>query len=496
MESLQHLEGVIKNRLKNRLLVIASNTAPYVHFFQKDKVQHRIGTGGVVSALNAVLEASGGTWVAASQGDADSEAMDKDGFISVPPKKPAYRFRPLFLSKGDTNGYLHGVSNAAIVPWAHNAYVRPRFEEAWWKSYEKVNRQFADAIIKSIGDQDGFVWIQDYQLSLCSQYVKEKRPDLVVAQFWHVPWPNADVFKVNPWGEHILKGLLHNDLLGFHVPQYGFNFVDAVDQTLPARIDRESNTIHYQKGQTVIRHFPISIHYQGIHQEAKSIRPPALNQIRKNLGGTSQRFLVGLERFDYTKGLIEKFRGFDRFLEKNPEYQGKVTLVQVASPTREAVKEYRDYADDVVRVIEEINWKYEMGRWQPIILLHEFVSRQMLLSLYRLADACLVTSLHEGMNLVAKEYVTSKTDGDGVLILSKFTGAARELKSALLINPFSTHEISDAIKQAMEMPKAERMERMHQMQTYIREHDVFQWAADMLESISRLESSSPISSQK
>jgi len=365
--------------------------------------------------------------------------------------------------------------------------VRPAFKDQRWPAYQKVNRIFADKILESIGDKVGFVWLQDYHLALAAKYIKEKRPDIVTAHFWHIPWPNSEIFKICPWGEEIVEAMLHNDLVGFQIRYYANNFMDAVDQTLQARVDRERSRIFYKESLTHVKEFPISIDYSQVSALSASVSAQAVSDLRHKLGIVSEKVIVGVDRLDYGKGLAEKLMIMDELFRQSPEWIGKVTLVQMASPTRSNVPDYKSNAEKVFSLLEETNYKWGRDKWKPVIMLNMFVDYGAIMALYKMADCCLVTSLHDGMNLVSKEYATANPNG-GVLVLSKFTGSSRELDGAVLINPYAIAESARKLKGALEMPLEERKMRMAKMRQEIQDNDIYKWAADFIENISKLES--------
>ena len=486
MDSLSRLRDVVKRKIGGKDLVLVSHSEPYVNYYAEGEVKWRKASGGLVTALDPLMRACGGTWIAYASGEADHEVADRNGIVKVPPDEMKYALKRIRLEKEDLTNYLDGVSHSSLWPWCHFSFVRPEFKDERWEYYRKVNRIFADAVIESIGNRKGFVWIQDYQLSLVGKYIKEKRPDIVTAHFWHIPWPNAEIYKICPWGQEILGSLLYNDLLGFQVRYYANNFLDSADQTLQARVDREQSTVFYKDSQTLVKEFPISIdcHEKKLQEAGKQ----DMLSLRKHFGIISEKVGVGVDRMDYSKGLVEKFLAVNEFFRRYPAYAGKFTLVQVASPTRSQVPAYKENAEKVFSTAEEVNYRWGNGKWKPIILINEFLSSEEIAGLYGMSDCCLVTSLHDGMNLVSKEYAISKRDGSGMLLLSKFTGASRELKHAVLVNPYAIGETADALKQALEMPIEERKERMARMAQDVQDNDVYKWASDFIEHIAKLSS--------
>lgn len=391
------------------------------------------------------------------------------------------------MSPEQEEGYYYGFANEALWPLSHVSYVRPLFDEAHWLTYKAVNELFAEAVCDEVGDRKAFVFIQDYHLAPLSRLIKKQMPQVVTAQFWHIPWPNPEVFRICPWQEEILDGLLGNDLLGFQIRYHCNNFLDTVDSTLEARVDRERYEVTRQGQRTAVRPFPISIDF---HQVSEDARHTAVEEEMRNLarwlGVEGQVIGLGLDRFDYTKGIPERLRAFDRFLAKYPQYHGKVVFIQVGVPSRTHIRAYKHLIDEVDTIAQEINGRWASDHWQPIVLLRQHLSPTTLLALRRMAQFAVVSSLHDGMNLVAKEFVASRIDEDGVLILSPFTGAARELSHALLVNPYATDHFADAIKAAIQMPPEERQSRMQRMRRVVQENNVYKWATDVLSELARL----------
>lgn len=476
----------IKEKLGDYKLIVASTSEPYVHYFEEEEIKWRKGTGGVVTALDPILRSVNGTWIAAGIGSADRESSDKEGKLKIPPLDQSYLLKRIFLSKKEHEGFLSGASNGALWPLSHVVYVRPRFVDEQWDLFKQVNRKFAEAIAEEAKDEHSVVWINDYQLVLCGKYLKEINPSIPIAYFWHIPWPNPQVFKICPWHEEILDAMLSNDLLGFHTRYYSNNFLDSVDQTLEARIDRPISSIFYKNREISVRTAPISVDFKGIQKSSAELNDSAVKKIKKIYGLKKGTFIAGVDRLDYTKGLPEKVKAVDRYLKQHPERIEQLTFIQISSPTRIHLEEYKHATEELEEMVEEVNWKYSTDSWKPFILDIRYAPDEDIRALYILSEICMVSSLHDGMNLVAKEYVSSKTDGNGVLILSKFAGSSLELKEALIVNPYSISELSAAIDNALKMPLEERQTRMKKMQTEISENNVFDWSASFLEKAIKL----------
>jgi trehalose 6-phosphate synthase len=318
--------------------------------------------------------------------------------------------------------------------------------------------------------------------------LKENNPNLIIAHFWHIPWPNPEAFQTFPWKEELLEGLLGNDLLGFQLRYHCQNFLDTVHRTIEAKVDYERFEIVRGGKTTVVRPFPISIDFDD--HEARAADPMVEREMDRwgqQLGLSGEALGIGIDRIDYTKGLVERFRALERFLEKHPDYRENFVFVQIGVPSRMHVAQYKLVDDEIDSLVEEINWRWSTDSWRPIVYLKQQHSSLQMMALHRLADFCIVSSLDDGMNLVAKEFVASRFDGDGALILSRFTGAARELTSAVLVNPFAVDEVADAIHLTVQMPEDECRKRMQKMRTVVEENNVYRWAGKLLSALLKFE---------
>lgn len=477
----ESLSNLVKEKLSGYLFVVVSNREPYIHTFSGRNVTWQIPASGLTIALDPVMKACGGTWIAQGSGDADREVVDEQNKVRVPPDKPRYYLKRVWLSKEEENGYYRGFSNEALWPLCHVVYTKPVFEESNWNSYKKVNEIFAQNVLDEIGNRKAFIFIQDYHLALLSQAIKQRSPESITAQFWHIPWPNPEAFRICPWQNEILQGLLCNDLMGFHIHYHCNNFLDTVEQAIEARIDRSTHEVILGGRKTAIRHFPISVDFEQISQDAKKEEVEReIERLKGRLGLDDELIGIGMDRIDYTKGIPERLRAIDRFLEKYPKYQRRLVFIQAGVPSRTQITAYRDLKETIDNLVQEINWKYAIGRWKPIITLLENEPQLTLMAMRRMAHFCVVSSLHDGMNLVAKEFVASRFDEDGVLILSPFTGAAKELTDALLINPYAADDFAEAIRNALEMPKVERQRRMQRMRAVVQDNNIYLWAANII----------------
>lgn len=480
------LQEFVKAYLKGREIIVVSNREPYLHYRDpKDPrtIKWMAPAGGAVTALESMMEAVGGTWIAHGSGSADRETADADGKIAVPPDEPRYTLKRVWLTDEEVKGYYTGFSNEALWPLAHHAHVRPQFRKDDWHAYRAVSGAFAKAVLQEIKQiERPLILVQDYHLALLPELIKRARPDAQVALFWHIPWPSPAAFSTCPWRSELLAGLLGADLIGFHTQQYCNDFLDTVAGEIEARIDLERFAVTRGEHTSYIKPFPISIAFPGEAEPHKK----ADQRLLRKYGVRTTLFGLGVDRLDYIKGLVERFTGVEFFFAEHPEYIGKFTFLQVASPSRESVEKYRSYAALVSAEAERINARFGTPDWKPIVLLHQNLSRQELVPLYQLAKVCMITSIHDGMNLVAKEYVAARTDENGVLILSQFTGAARDMRGALVVNPYSAEESSAALYQALTMSPAEQHRRMKTLRSGVADYNVYRWAAELIKALARI----------
>lgn len=390
--------------------------------------------------------------------------------------------RRIWLSPEEERGYYQGLANEGLWPLCHVAHVRPVFRESDWQHYRAVNQRFADAVVAEARSEDPVVLVQDYHFALLPAMVREKLPRATIITFWHIPWPNPESFGICPWRQEILRGMLGSTILGFHTRYHCKNFIETVDRYLEARIEHEHSTISHHACDTLIESYPISIAWPTEAQRLRWLDVASCRaQVGEKLGlPAHHRIVLGVDRFDYTKGILERLYAVERLLEQHPEWIGQVSFVQVAAPTRGALEEYREFQQRVQRTADRINARFAQGGLAPVRLLAEHHEPQEVHVLYRAADVCVVTSLHDGMNLVCKEFAAARDDERGVLILSRFAGAARELQEALIVNPYHVEETAEALHRALSMPEAEQRERMASLRMTIREANVYRWAGRML----------------
>src|SRR5579864_5690667 len=472
----------VRNKLGASRLFVVSNREPYSHVQEGKSFRAIVPASGLVTALEPVLCACDGTWVAHGSGDADRETVDPNDRLAVPPDEPRYTLRRVWLTKEEEKGYYYGFANEGLWPLCHVVHARPSFRSSDWECYEDVNRKFAKALTDEMsGTEAPVVLVQDYHLALLPRLVKKQRPDARVAIFWHIPWPSSESFGICPWQRELLDGLLGADLIGFHIQSHCTNFLQTVDRTVESRIDWEHFTVNREGHSTMVKPFPISVEFPdppgaGVEDSPYEDRVTLLREL-----GVEALFLgVGVDRVDYTKGILERFLAIERMLEKNPTYQGKFTFVQIGAPSRTHIKRYHDLLADVEAEAERINWRFQTGNWRPIVFLKRHVSHHEILRYYRAADVCIVTSLHDGMNLVAKEFIAARHDEQGVLILSRFTGAARELFDSVLVNPYDIESTADAICHALEMGADDRAARMRRLRKVVKENNIYRWAGNLV----------------
>ena len=485
----QRLADHVRNRLGKSSLFVVSNREPYVHSRRDNTVIVTVPASGLVTAIEPILCACNGTWVAHGSGDADAETVDVHDHLKVPPEDPRYTLRRVWLSREQEEGYYYGFANEGLWPLCHIAHTRPIFRASDWEHYYNVNRKFADALIQEIGaEENPVVLIQDYHFALLPRMVKDRIPNARVAIFWHIPWPTPEAFEICPWQRELLDGLLGADLIGFHVRAHCNNFLNTVDRILESRVDWEHFSVKRNNHFTSVLPFPISVEL-----------PCDIPEARSNLSAQEERSLlfaelgieatflgIGVDRVDYTKGIIERFQAVESFLERYPGYQGKFTFIQIGAPSRTRIKRYADFQSEVEAEVNRINARFKQGKWRPIVFLNRQHDRHELEHYYRAAHLCMVTSLHDGMNLVAKEYIAARQDERGVLILSRFTGAARELQDAIIVNPYDVSATGESIAQALKMDASEMVERMRRMRRSVKEHNIYWWAASLIGALCEL----------
>jgi trehalose-6-phosphate synthase len=482
------LRRILRQDLKGDEVLIVSNREPYIHVRRKDNViEIQRPASGLVTALEPVMRACSGTWIAHGAGSADRDTVDKHDHVMVPPERPSYRIRRVWLSEEEEQGYYFGFANEGLWPLCHIAHTRPTFRAPDWEHYQTVNRRFADVVADEARTDDPIVLVQDYHFALLPRMVRERLPRATIITFWHIPWPNPEAFGILPWREEVLEGMLGSSILGFHTQFHCNNFFDTVDRFLEARVDRETFTISYGGEQTEVRRYPISIEWPP---SALALQPPVpecRQRVRERIGlGPEVRLGVGVDRLDYTKGILERFNAIERLLELEPRWIGQFSFLQAAAPSRVSIDEYQNLEVRVRAVAARINDRFGRPGCAPIVLKIEHHDAAQVYEMYRAADLCFVSSLHDGMNLVAKEFVASRDDEQGVLLLSQFTGAARDLAEALIVNPYDIEQSAAAMHLALTMSPEEQRARMRSMRNVVQEFNVYRWAGRMLLDAARM----------
>lgn len=491
MISEKDVKKLVKKELKDYKFILVSNREPYMHMHTPEGVKCKKPAGGLTAALDPLMQACGGTWIAGGAGDADRENVDENDRVRVPPEDPQYTLRRIWMTKKEVDKFYFGFANQVLWPLCHNVFQKPVFKEKFWEGYQHSNDLYAQATLEEIPeDEDAFVWFQDYHLALAPRTVRNSFSDgkLVSAQFWHIPWSPWEVFITCPWSEELIKGMLGNDLIGFHIEGYCRNFLDTVDKVLEeATIDHKENKIQYKGRETLVRAFPISVDYKSIQETAQSKKVKEEVEDIRSPNYIPYKYIgVGADRIDYTKGIPERLKAIDRFLEKYPQYQKNFVFIEAGVPSRTRVPAYRDLNQELGELVPEINWKYQSGYWEPIKYIKEKLDYERLVALYRTADVCVISPLHDGMNLVVKEFAAANVDHKGALVMSKFAGAREELKDAIFINPYDKEEFADAIHEALQMSEKEKKKRSQNLRKVVKENNIYKWINDNLREVGEI----------
>lgn len=504
-----------RDRLGSGKLFVVSNREPYIHMRNKGKSECIVPPSGLVTAIEPILRACDGTWIAHGSGNDDRSFVDEHDRLRVPPDERRYTLRRVWLSAEEESGYYEGFSNEGLWPLCHIAHTRPIFRASDWSEYQSVNAKFAEVLLEEIRETEHpVIFVQDYHFALLPRMIKNARPDARVAIFWHIPWPNPESFSICPWQAELVNGLLGADVIGFHLQSHCNNFMETVDRTLEARTDWEHFSIRRNGHLSSVRPYPISVAWKEtdllngeedgavpgaggrlaklqLAESPQKKKEPGLmvsdngwgvepSPLHRELRIEGMQLVLGVDRMDYTKGIVERLLAIEQLLEEQPWYREQIVFVQIASPSRTGISTYTDLRVQVEETVERINKAFQTTLWKPVILIERQCSHEEVERYYRAAEVCLVTSLHDGMNLVAKEYVAARSDGDGVLVLSKFAGASQELRDALLVNPYDVAQVRDAIATALKMTPDERRLRMKRMRQQVKEHNVYRWASNIL----------------
>jgi trehalose 6-phosphate synthase len=486
----QRLKHVLGRLLHGEKVVIVANREPYIHQWNAEgaiEVVHP--ASGLVTALEPVMRACSGVWIAHGSGSADRDTVDKRDRVLVPPGEQTYSLRRVWLTREEEERYYYGFSNEGLWPLCHIAHTRPVFRAEDWLAYRRINERFADAVVQEADSKDPIVLVQDYHFALAPLLIRERLPRAAIISFLHTPWPNAERFGICPYRDDLLNGLLGSSILGFHTQQHCINFLDAVDHFLESRIDREQNAVVQGGHKTLIRPYPISLEWPVRWLNSVPSVEECRRQTFTELGLRPNTLLgVGVDRLDYTKGIEERLLAVERLLERFPEYRGRFVFAQLAAPSRTKIEQYRHLNDAVEHIAARINERFGTASYKPMILARSHHEPPTVYRYYRAADLCYVSSLHDGMNLVAKEFIAARDDEHGVLILSQFTGAAREMTEALIVNPYDLEEASSALAAALMMSPEEQRVRVRAMRAYLSEYNVYRWAGKMLTDAARLRS--------
>ncbi len=471
----ERLRAFVASEAAGGGLVIVANREPYAHEHTDAGIVVQRPASGLVTGLEPILKASGGTWIAYGGGSADREHSDRAGRVAVPPEAPEYTLRRTWIDDEEYDRYYAGFANEALWPLCHMAHEQPAFRPQDWAAYQNVNELFARAAVEETS-AGGVLLVQDYHFALFPRFVRNRAPHIVTSLFWHIPWPHPEVFGICPWKESLLDGMLGADILGFHTRQYCRNFLETAARYLECRVNFDDMSISCGGHRTDVRPYPISVEWP--YPAASRTDGAAL---RRSLGIPADAHVsVGVDRADYTKGLVERIAAVELMLEQNPSLAGKFVFVQLASPTRSSIRRYQRLAEDLHELAARVNTRFATADWTPVVLQMRTFSPEEVRRYYAMADSALVTPLHDGMNLVAKEYVAACEDGDGVLVLSELAGAARELEGALLVNPYDIEQMAQAILRAIRMPLAERRARIQAMREQISAHSIYHWSERLL----------------
>ena len=481
------LRRLLHKQLAGERILVVSNREPYIHVKTGERIEVSRPASGLVTAVEPVMRACSGTWIAHGGGSADRETVDAHDRVGIPPEHPEYTLRRIWLTKEEEDGYYYGFANEGLWPLCHIAHVRPIFRSSDWRQYKAINQRFADAVAAEADSENPVVLAQDYHFALLPEMIRKALPKATIITFWHIPWPNPESFGICPWREEILEGMLGSTIMGFHTPFHCRNFLETVDRYLEVRIEQESSTISRQGKLTLVENYPISIQWPPPWQETQPSVQDCRREVLQSTGLPKDGLIgLGVDRQDYTKGILERFRAVENLLETHPEMIGRFTFIQIAAPSRSTLEDYQMFAAQVRSLADRINGRFARGAYRPVCLRAEHHEPEIVNRFYRAADVCMVTSLHDGMNLVAKEFVASRDDEQGVLVLSQFTGAAHELHESLIVNPYHIEQTAEALYQALTMPDFEQRERMRSMRALVRDFNVYRWAGRMLLDAARI----------
>ncbi len=481
------LRQMLDTEFSDAELIVVSNREPYAHETRDGEIELETPASGLVSALEPIVKSSSGTWIAHGSGSADRNTVDANDRIAVTPDNPAYTLRRVWLSDEEHKGYYIGAANEGLWPLCHIAFTRPIFRAADWECYRAVNQKFADAVLEEAQTDSPIILVQDYHLALLPRLLRQRLPRAIIITFWHIPWPNAEIFNVCPWREEIIDGLLGSSILGFHIQAFCSNFLDGVDRCVESRIDRQNGVVFHRGEPTTVNAYPISIEWPAVTGQGEIVAATARNSVLRRFNLPADiKMAVGVDRLDYTKGILDRFQALDEFFQQHSDWIGCVTFLQIAVPSRSELNAYQALHKECASLAETINERYGTAVYRPIVMLNRYHDKAELDELYRAADLCVVSSLHDGMNLVAKEFVAAREDESGVLVLSELAGASRELTEAIIVNPYNPNAMGEAFFQALTMPVTERRARMRRLREIVESNNVYRWAGTMLLDAARL----------
>ena len=486
--SAERLRGLLATFFNGESIVVLANREP----FQHDRapggaVVLRHSAGGLVTALEPLMRSYSGVWVAHGAGSADPLFVDSRDGLGVPPDDPVYRLRRVWLDAHEQRGYYYGFANEGLWPLCHRTQVTPVFRADDYRMYGAVNARFADAVTEEVESDRPLVLVQDYHFALAPRIIRARIPLATIVSFWHVPWPNARDYAVCPWGRQLLEGLLGSTVVGFQTPEDCRNFIESVEASVDAQISRTRDVIVHAGGQTTVRAYPVSVQFPNRRARQSPPIETCRRAVRHSLRLPADiGLVVGVDRLDYTKGIDEKFLAVERLLELRPDLHERIVLVQIAEPSRHCLPAYQELRSRLSATAARINRRFCSDRWHPIMMREAHHEPADVYRFLRAADVCYVGSLHDGMNLVAKEFVTARDDERGVLILSELAGAARELPQALIVNPYATDACARTLGEALTMSTEEQRTRMRGMRSVVAEFNAYRWAGEMLADAARL----------
>jgi trehalose 6-phosphate synthase len=483
----ERLRRLLRDRLRDEHVIVVANREPFIHERVDDSIRVVRPASGLVTALDPVMRSTSGVWIAHGAGSADRETADSNARLLVPPGEESYTLRRVWMSAEEEQGFYYGFANEGLWPLCHLVHVRPSFRAADWDSYVAINRRFANAVSEETDRKDPIVMVNDYHFALAPRFVRELLPEAIILVFWHIPWPDPERFGISPWREELLDGLLGADIVGFHTQAHCNNFMDSVDAYLESRTDRGDRSVNRHGRSTLVRPYPISVAWPPAINGDVPDAPSCRGIVLEELNVPADTILaIGVDRLDYTKGLNERMLAVEILLERAPDLVGRFVLAQLAAPSRTQLGRYQELGREVRETANRINARFGRDDYTPIRLLVEHHGQQRTNMYYRAANICYVSSLHDGMNLVAKEFVSARTDECGVLVLSQFTGAARELGDAVLINPFATDDFAEALYRALTMPLEEQQQRMRRMRQQVQENNVYRWGGELLSMVGKV----------